>query len=778
TDIADKYANYPQGAQATLFLGQIQELLGDKAKAIQHYKDMVDAIDADPLRDAKFQAAAGLISMYMGESPPKIQAGIDVGNPLIKGIRPNEKNASSVQSLRLALGKALLAKSVDKDNQKPTDMKRALAEGRGLLNDASKVPGPHADEVKELLAGLGISQEEADLPTAEQPKSLADALDSARTILAATQNIEESLQLLNEKDETDELKKQKEDLTKQLRDTYSIGVQILRAGLGMANSRVDNELLNQARQFLAFTLYRQQQHRDTVVVGTFLAKNSPGTDAGLKGGLMALSSLQHLLADVPADENDGLLLQLEKLGDFLTKTWPDNPDAAKAQGVRIQLLLQKDDFDGAKQLITEMKAGDERGAFQRLLGQLLFNRSLQMRIDGKTEESKAIIDDAGKILQEGLDSISGNLIAGEAMQAAVVLARVFLDQDKSKEALAILDHPKYGPLKLILTQGSPTKSFSGDLYSTTIQAMFAEMIAASDPEPLLKRSEGIMEKLREAYPGKDGQEKLNRIYMRMAQDLSKELKKAPPAKKSKLIAVFKVFLNRMIETTKDDATLNWAAQTLMVMGKEAMQPAQVKATGQAAELIRSAADIFKSQMGDDLSKRFQYAHALRLSGDYKTALGEFEAILKQNQMMLDAQMEAALAYEYWAPEQKQAALSARVYKAALNGGRPGPNGKNVIWGWGLISKQTNGKKQYRDKFFEARYHVGLCRYMEGKKLGDKKTMEQAVKDITQIEALYPDMGGREQHAKFDALLKEIQRALGDRPTGLKPLPPPAAKPAA
>ncbi|MGB7343658.1 MAG: hypothetical protein WBD20_05575, partial [Pirellulaceae bacterium] len=41
TDIADKYANYPQGAQATLFLGQIQELLGDKAKAIQHYKDMV-----------------------------------------------------------------------------------------------------------------------------------------------------------------------------------------------------------------------------------------------------------------------------------------------------------------------------------------------------------------------------------------------------------------------------------------------------------------------------------------------------------------------------------------------------------------------------------------------------------------------------------------------------------------------------------------------------------------------------------------------------------------
>jgi hypothetical protein len=139
-------------------------------------------------------------------------------------------------------------------------------------------------------------------------------------------------------------------------------------------------------------------------------------------------------------------------------------------------------------------------------------------------------------------------------------------------------------------------------------------------------------------------------------------------------------------------------------------------------------------------------------------------------MMLDAQIEAALAYELWAGEQKTAKIASRVYNAALSGGRPAANGKNVIWGWGLISKQTNGKAAYREKFFDARYHVGLCRYLEGKKLGDKKIMAQAIRDITQIEALYPDMGGPKQRAKFDALLKEIQKAVGDRPTGLKPPP--------
>ncbi|NND97452.1 MAG: hypothetical protein HKN47_09020 [Pirellulaceae bacterium] len=783
TEMSDKYTDYAQGAIATLYLAQSYELLGDIEKAKLNYKEMVDAIDADPLRDAKFQAAAGLINLNMQETPPKFDESIEMEKGLVKGIRPNERTASSVQDLRLQLAKAYLAKSNDKENSKGTEQKRAKSEGRQLLNDASKIPGPHLEETKELLAGLGINREEADLPTAEPPKSLQDALDTARTVLQTGQDLEQALAALAGQPENAERKKQKEELQKQIRDMQSIGVQVLRGGLGMINGNTNVDLINQARQFLAFMLYSQKEHRDAAVVGTFLARNSPGTDTGLKGGLMALSSLQHLLAEVPADENDGLLAQLEQLGDYLVKTWPDNPDAAKAQGVRIQLLLQKDDYDAAKTLITNMKSGAERATFQRLLGQMLYVRAINLQIEKKDAEAKSVMDDAAKTLQEGLDGITGNLVAGEAMQAAVVLARIYHEQDKSDQALKILDHPKYGPVELIKTQGPAGANFSGDLYSTELKVLVDRMISVEDPEPLLKRAAGTMENLRKAYPGQDGQAKLTRIYMRMAQDVRKQLDNSPPAKKTKLINVFKVFLKRIADTTQDPATLKWVGQTFMTMGKSLMLPTDIKATGQSAELINSAANIFEELKADDLSIAYQFAHAKRLTGQYKAALAELEAILKQNQMMLDAQMEAAQAYENWAAEQASAKLSARVYDAALSGGRP-LNGKNVIWGWGQISKLTNGKEKYREKFFEARYHVALSRFLKGKKLNEKRVMEQAVKDITQIEALYPDMGGADQHARFDALLKEIQKAVGKQPTGLKPFkarpapaPPAPAQPA-
>ena len=146
---------------------------------------------------------------------------------------------------------------------------------------------------------------------------------------------------------------------------------------------------------------------------------------GLKGGLMALSSLQLLLVEVPPEDNDGLIAQVETLAEYLLKTWPDDPEAAKAQGIRIRLLLQKDNYDGAESLITTMKPGADQASFKRLLGQLLWNRSLQLRKDDKDTEADAVVKKAAKFLQEGLDGVSG-VVGAEAMQAAVVLTKIYL----------------------------------------------------------------------------------------------------------------------------------------------------------------------------------------------------------------------------------------------------------------------------------------------------------------------------------------------------------------
>ena len=775
TEMNDKYSDYVQGAKSILFLGQAHELLGDKEKAIRFYKDMVDQIEADPLRDSKYAAAAGLIRMYMKESKPKYKEGIEAAKSLEKGIRPNERSLPNVQDFRLNLAKAYLAKSVDKENNKATDMKRAKSSGRGLLLEASKVPGPHLAEVKEILSGLGIDQETAELPTADPPKSLEDAMESAREVLQASQNLESGLAALEGQKDKPQIKKQIDDMQGQLRDTKSIGIQKLRLGLAMANSGTDVQLLNQARQFLAFMLYSQKQYRDAAVVGTFLCRNAPGQEAGLKGGLMALSSLQMLIAEVPKDENDRLIAELEKIGDFLGDTWPDNPEAAKAQGVRVRLLLQKDDYDGAKALIGEMKAGAEQAAFRRLLGQLLWNRSLELRNEDKDAQADDVIKQAEQILKAGLDGLPGNLVPGEALQAAVVLAKIQLKRDQPDKALASLDHPKYGPINLVDKQGPPTPSFKGDLYSTELKSLIGKMISIDNPNSLQARASKTMTKLRDAYPGADGQEKLTQTYMRLAKGVREQLDDATPAKKKKLIDVFNVLLNRLSDVAKDQATLRWISRTQIDLGEAAMGPNDVKATGQAKDLLTSAKKTLEPIRGTDPALNFLYGRVNLLVGNFKVALDEFEKILKANPMMLDAQIEAAQSYESWAAEVPQK-ISARVYEAALFGGRPDAKKKNVIWGWGKISQLTSSKPQYREKFLNARYHVALCRYLMGTKMGaaGKKHIEKAVTDITKLQAHFPDMGGKVWFAKFDVLLKQVQKAAGQPPTGLKPAPAPAA----
>ena len=193
----------------------------------------------------------------------------------------------------------------------------------------------------------------------------------------------------------------------------------------------------------------------------------------------------------------------------------------------------------------------------------------------------------------------------------------------------------------------------------------------------------------------------------------------------------------------------------------------------ATSLLQTAKTTFQSLSeqdgGNTLVVRFQQGKALRLLGEYPASLNLLEALLKEKASMLDAQVEAALAYEQWAAKAPPAVQS-RVYQAALAGARPDANKKNVIWGWGKISQETSRNPRFQARFFDARYHVALCRFLAGKAEKDPKNkkllIEKSVTDITRVAALYPELGGVSQRKKFDSLLKLIQKELGQSQVGL------------
>ncbi|MEL6108592.1 MAG: hypothetical protein AAFU85_21515 [Planctomycetota bacterium] len=757
-ELNEKYHKYAEGAMSLMHLGQISEWLEQKEKAVENYLLMLEQPEADGLRDAKFLAAAGYARLRTKESPPKYKEVIDRISPWVREIRPNEKNLPSVQEFRLELAKAYLANAAD-ESVKRGESGRAKSEGRQLLQDAAKVPGPHVEETKTLLADLGIEQDAAPvMPTADPPKSFEDAIERAREVYVTTGEMDKGLQLLANQAETPELRQQKDTIERQIAESYSIGSQVLQAGLVMINQDTDNQTVNQARFLLTYFLYQQRLHRDAVVTGSFLARHAPGADMGLRGGLIALNSMQTLLTEVPDDQNAGLMRQLESLGDYLSETWPNDPKAAEAQGIRIRLLLRKDDFEAAQQLIDEMPAGKERGYFKRLLGQLLWNAAVLSLQNGEDAKSKELSDQAILNLQQGLDELVGNADV-EVMKAALVLAKIHQFRRDADATLTTLDHPKYGPVNLVETLGPPSDSFVGDLRKVELKALVGQMLKADDPSRFLDRMTKTMEGLRNAYTGPEAQDRLTEDYIRLAQNLHEQLDQATPARKSKLIEAFRVLLQRISDSTQDQPTHRWVGQTLLSMGESLMQPGQVKADGQSSDLITQAnRALQKLKDQDDLTTAYLVGRSHRLIGEYKQALDAIQKFLTKSPNTLDVQFEGAQTYESWAASLKPT-TAAKAYLAALKGGRPGPDKKNTIWGWDAISQKTSRDPKFRDKFFESRYHVALTLYQMGTLKKRKSDLQSAEKVINRVEALFPDMGGAEMKAKYKALLKLVEKGL-------------------
>ncbi len=780
-DVSDKYAKYPQGVEAMGMRGQVQVELGLAKDAVDSFQRVLESAEVDELRPARMLAITGLIRLWLAEKPPRIDEAIKAGQSFVDSTRPNEKRMQELQDLQLELARAYLA-NLDKlkaEGKNVNDQKVATTKARQLLVAISKVTGPHEDATRELLAKIGIEKPEESAASTVQVKdvkSLDEAMAVAREYFGANDELDKLNDLLTSQLEKDG---KKEELEKQLAtnnqqmDENRMGIiQVLRKGLSYGSK--DSSLVNQAMKFLAVSLYQRQLFYESAVVGQYLARSAPGDSMGLDGGTVGLSSLQSLLNDADDAQTELLVRQIESFSAYLAKTWPDEPLASSSKGIMIQLAIKKERWDDARKLIDGMPAGTDKAKFQRLMGQIVWNRSLMLRQEKKDEEAKALMPQVISDLEAGLNGLSGELIPPDVLSAALILAKADLRTGVAAKALAVLDHEKYGPLKQVDKLGPPNDNYKAELYSAELQAVVGTMtVDGQDIDALKKRAKEASDRLQKSFEGKeDAANRLVKIYYGLAQDIKQQIEIVPPDQKIKLVGAFRTILESVGASSKDPAALQWAGQTMLQMGQDIMPPDKTRAEGEAKELLAAATKILDSlvkQQGAAAAPalKFQMAKAYRLNGEYKAALDMLVEVLTASPNMLDAQIEGAMAYEHWAAE-LQPQYQAKSYESALRGARPNAKKANVIWGWGKLSNMVSGKEQFRDTFFDARYHVALCRFKQAKASGnDKKLFEQAMKDITQVYSLYPDLGGATKKAEFNLLAKEIQKALGQAPDGLK-----------
>ncbi|MEM9825341.1 MAG: hypothetical protein AAF958_02070 [Planctomycetota bacterium] len=763
TELSEKYSKkYVVGITADASIGEIQEILGNAKKAEAAYTRMMEAGEGDELRPAQFRAAAGLIRLAVAASPPDFARAGQIGKPLVDRIRPNERESPEANQLQLEYAKANLAFSKT-EAAKGNDKKKAISEARQALNRIAKVSGSHNAEAKTLLADLGIKVDDDEtLPTtAQRPESIDDALGTARDLMQAVATYQETLDSGNPASGTEDYQR----ISTQASQARQVAVDVLRQGLAMVNRESDAQTVQSARELLAYAAYDDSQFYEAIAVGEFLARTAPGNPSGLSGGLIAMNGYSALLREDPA--NKSLTESLSTLAGYLTQTWPNNPDAAGAGKILIKLSLQNEQWDRAEAQIDGLKNDAVKSSMRCLLGRLLYIDADQTRREKGQEIDREMLAKAETLIRQGLNDLPADLLDLDAAKAALTLAKVQRKLDKYDDAAETLASTEFGPAKLREQLKIKDEAFELDLLTTQLYTNIGRLSSGGDPGTILPQAMQVLDDLEKRLDG----DQLTALYLTMARSVREQIDEAQPARRNQLVEAFRQFLQRVAGSTDKTETLLWAGQTLADLGEAAMPTGVAKASGESAELLKTAIDIFarvQSAGGDfPLTVYYQHGRALRLVGEYKKAADQLEKMLQQKPNMLTAQVEAALTYEQWADSFTNKKIAVRAYQSAMGGARPDANKQKVIWGWGKLSRITNGREQFRDTFFEARYHIALCRFKQGRAADDQKIIAKAIQDITQIAALFPDMGGPESWKRFDALLRTVQKAAGKPVTGLK-----------
>nr|MCS5632043.1 hypothetical protein [Pirellulaceae bacterium] len=165
------------------------------------------------------------------------------------------------------------------------------------------------------------------------------------------------------------------------------------------------------------------------------------------------------------------------------------------------------------------------------------------------------------------------------------------------------------------------------------------------------------------------------------------------------------------------------------------------------------------------SIRMNMAQVMKKIDDYNGASTELAYILLATPSNVSVQIEAARTYFELGSREKDSAK----YLLAIGGARKMKSGDNLIWGWRKISRLTQGKDTFKNEYYESRLGIAEARlgYAMLKNGEDKKKyLGYAKLEILNTQKIYPELGGPEFKAQFDALLRRIQKALGESVTGL------------
>ena len=780
---------------ALYFRSGIQRDLQQTPDAIDGYQRIIDNEGIDLLRPLQTKAMTEWIKLLATTTENKFPAAVDRAEKWEKQLRPDERTKLETLDFKLALAQAridwansLLSK--DSSDRLAPRLRRDAREGiQALLRFSS-----HQERARSMLAGLGIEAKSPEVEELPKVKNFGEALTAAQERIVRLESspiaiLREQLKTAAD-EEKPAIQKELDQAEQSATGDRRQAIELLRIALRLFKRTDDRDQLRQTRFQLGYQLAQDKQSWEAIAIGEFLSRSNPGTEIGVDSASVALAGFGEMLKEQtkPATESVDLL---SAFAEFLVKTWPSSKPAQSAASALVRIAMIQGDWQKAEQYLALVPPDSGGASALRMdLGLVLYRQYLEQRsklaAGTSSTELNQVRDRAMNMLKLGLTGLSKADYDQRAIEAKSILLRLLINLGKTDEVATLLSQPDLMPLELVRSNPNLVTDTNSllNVYRTSLHLLIGGLAASGEQSTILEQTQRIINEMTAAAGNDvDGKKRLAGIMVGLAKDLKESLDQEKIiAKKEKLANGLTLLLGQLVASSDSFTTQYWAAQTLSSVS-ESFDTTTVAGRQQRAVLLASAAEMYSKILQTESTKpgwiqppgaiiqiRMEIGKGLAAQANFSAALDQFYEVLKSNGNMIDVQIEAARIYQAWA-----AAGTPQAFQLAIEGGRPASRGSgvNVIWGWGKISQTLAGKPKFTEQFFEARLQLAHCRHQLAlSKSGTDKAqlLERAISDINSTALGYPDLGGKEMRAKFDALLKRIQQDAGKPPIGLQARP--------
>lgn len=791
----ERYRKKAVGLFAGMFEGRCLQDLGDLKRALGIYESLLLQPDDPPIfREIKGKTLALALECWTNEEQKLYDKAADEGGKWLDAVEKSKSGDDRTQygsSIRyftaLALDKQIEA--LQANNANPNEVKKKV---NALVSHATfltRFKNEHRNAAKAYVGKYRKTQQEG------EPTTFADARDAAKAAIDAMSVALNFVKVANQT-KNQEMIAQVPEKENEIREARVSALKYCRLALDLRDEEASLDEVNVIRYQYAFLLFDSGKYADASVMGEFLARRYPKTGAVAKQS--ALIALQSHLAMYNHNKTTDKKFEIEHLvgiADYIAQTWPTDAEADTAWMLLADIAIREKDLSRAVEYLDKIPAESPRRSEADLkAGQALWGHYVSSsRLPEEDRPAKDILDGlvkrAQEILEKGIDRMRAGIT--EAVQvpynlaaAEMTLAQIYVGANAPDKAVAVLEKPDTGVLALVRAK-NPTVAV-GNFPEETYKAALQSYVGVQQ----LDKAEAVMAELEKLVADKpDASAQLTKIYIKLGQDLEDRVKRLQEQKQleelDKVLKGFETFLTRIKDRPDGNTfnSLNWVAETFLRLGSGLDTGDKEKLPDQAKNYYEKAVATYETMLARGKSEETflpspQYATGLEIRiarcrrslGDYKAALDMLAEILKVNNKVLEAQLEAAYVYQGWAAAEKKLSY----YNNAIEGGRKDKTTKMpLFWGWGKLGQMVQRDPKYDSLFHETRYNLADCHFRMAllQQSPDKeKSLQSAERDIVVTYKLAPKMGGEESFAKYNRLLKTIQAAQGKKKAlGLKGL---------